>query len=75
VRAGPVLATNLHALVVGAAPVPYVPQSRSLSLLALGDGRAIASRGRWSAQGWLMGWWKDHIDRRFIARFGPPSTP
>ena len=69
VRAGPVLATNLRAFVAGGALTPYVPQPRSLNLLATGDGRAIASWGTWSAQGWLMGWWKDRIDRAFVARY------
>jgi selenide,water dikinase len=75
VRAGPVLAANLRALVGGAPLVPFVPQPRSLNLLALGDGRAIASWGAWSAQGRLMGWWKDHIDRAFVARFAPIDAP
>jgi selenide,water dikinase len=69
VRAGPTLAANLRALAGGAPPAPYVPQRRSLNLLALGNGRAIASWGSWSAQGWLMGWWKDRIDRAFMARW------
>jgi len=47
-----------------------VPQRHSLNLLATGDGRAIASWNGWSAQGWLMGRWKDHIDRAFVARYG-----
>jgi pyridine nucleotide-disulfide oxidoreductase family protein len=73
VRAGPVLAANLRAFVAGGALQPYMPQPRSLNLLATGDGRAIASWGSWSAQGWLMGWWKDRIDRAFIARFRAPA--
>jgi hypothetical protein len=51
-----------------------VPQPRSLNLLSTGDGRAIASWGAWSAQGRLMGWWKDRIDRAFIARFRQPEA-
>ncbi len=73
VRAGPVLAANLRAAAAGGALQTYTPQPRSLNLLALGDGRAIASWGRWSAQGRLMGWWKDHIDRAFIARYRSDS--
>jgi pyridine nucleotide-disulfide oxidoreductase family protein len=73
VRAGPVLAANLRGHVAGGALVPYVPQPRSLNLLATGDGRAIASWGSWSAQGRLMGWWKDRIDRDFIRRFRAPA--
>jgi pyridine nucleotide-disulfide oxidoreductase family protein len=71
VRAGPMLATNLRAFVAGAALTPYVAQTRSLNLLATGDGRAIGSWGGWSAHGWLMGWWKDRIDRAFIQKFRP----
>lgn len=69
VRAGPVLAANLRALVGGGTLIPYPPQRRSLNLLALGDGRAIASWDGWSMQGRLMGAWKDRIDRAFLARY------
>jgi NADH dehydrogenase FAD-containing subunit len=71
VKAGPVLAGNLRALVASAALRPYRPQRRSLNLLSLGDGRAIASWNGQAAQGWLMGWWKDRIDRAFVARHQP----
>ncbi len=69
VRAGPVLAMNLRRLLVGRALTAYTPQRRSLNLLALGDGRAIASWNGWSLQGRAMGWWKDRIDRSFVARY------
>ena len=72
VRAGPVLAENLRAAAAGGTLARYAPQRRSLNLLALGDGRAIASWGGWSLQGRLMGWWKDRIDRGFVARFRSP---
>jgi NADH dehydrogenase FAD-containing subunit len=75
VRAGPVLAENLRAAAGGGALARYTPQGRSLNLLALGDGRAIASWGRWSMQGRLMGWWKDRIDRAFIARYRDGAAP
>jgi selenide,water dikinase/sulfide:quinone oxidoreductase len=39
-------------------------------LLATGDGRAIASRGPFGAEGAWAWRWKDRIDRAFIARFG-----
>jgi pyridine nucleotide-disulfide oxidoreductase family protein len=69
VRAGPVLAANLRAFVAGGALLPYPPQRHSLNLLAEGDGRAIASRGGWVAEGRLMGWCKDRIDRAFVERW------
>jgi NADH dehydrogenase FAD-containing subunit len=70
VRQGPVLTAQLRAALAGAAAPPaYRPQRRFLVLLATGDGRAIASRGRLWAEGrWVMRW-KDHIDRGFIAGF------
>jgi pyridine nucleotide-disulfide oxidoreductase family protein len=71
VRAGPVLAENLRAAAAGGALARYNPQRRSLNLLSLGDGRAIASWGGWSMQGQLMGWWKDRLDRGFIERYRP----
>jgi NADH dehydrogenase FAD-containing subunit len=74
VRAGPVLAENLRRFEANTKLATYTPQPRSLNLLALGDGRAIASWGGWSFQGRLMGWWKDRIDRAFVARYsGQPS--
>lgn len=69
VRAGPVLAENLRHVALGGTLESYLPQRRSLNLLALGDGRAIASWGGWALQGRLMGWWKERIDCAFIARY------
>ncbi len=69
VRMGPVLAHNLHATLGGRALRSYAPQPRFLALLATADGRAIASRGRWSAEGHCMWRLKDHIDRGFVRSF------
>jgi hypothetical protein len=56
-----------------AALMPHRPQARTLNLLACGDRRAIASYGGWSAQGRWAWWWKDRIDRGFIARYAAPG--
>mgnify|MGYP003437930700 FL=1 len=69
VRMGPVLAHNLRAALEGRPLQAYEPQTRTLALLATADGRAIASRGRWSLQGRWLWHWKDHIDRSFLRRF------
>lgn len=69
VRMSPVLSHNLRAALGAGASVEYVPQRRVLSLLATGERHAIASWGRWSAQGAWVWRWKDHIDRRFLRRF------
>lgn len=76
VRAGPPLAANLRALVQGAPLVTHRPQARTLNLMACGERRAIASYGGWSAQGRWVWWWKDRIDRGFVARYtrAPPGA-
>lgn len=69
VREGPVLWDNLNRAARGEPLRDYVPQTRFLKLLNLGDGRAIgeyaglAFRGRWV---WR---WKDRIDRGFLRLF------
>lgn len=69
VRMGPVLSHNLRAALSVGVPRAYAPQRRFLALLSTADGRAIASWGRWSAQGRWVWRWKDHIDRAFLQRF------
>ncbi len=69
VRAGPVLASNLLAVLESAPLQAYRPRSNSLYLLACGPRHAIASWGAWSASGAWVWHWKDWIDRRFIQRF------
>ncbi len=73
VRMGPVLATNLRAALlgpeVGGAFIEHRPQRHALSLLSIGAGRAIASRGTLGAEGAWAWRWKDRIDRRFVSRF------
>jgi NADH dehydrogenase FAD-containing subunit len=70
VRMAPLLAHNLrHALGEAGAPLHYRPQGQHLVLLATADRRAIAVRGPFTAEGAWVWRWKDHIDRRFVARF------
>ncbi|MCK6409851.1 FAD-dependent oxidoreductase [Thauera sp.] len=68
VHAGPVLAANLLATLDGSPPRAYVPKPHSLQLIACGPRHAIASWGRWSAEGGWVWRWKDWIDRSFIRR-------
>ena len=74
VKAGPVVAANLRA-VIGARPLrKYQPRKRSLYLLAMGGRRAIVS---WGGLSWggaaAAGRWawriKDWIDRSFVRRY------
>ena len=69
VRAGPPLAFNLRRFVAGGQLQAHRPQRRALSLLACGERRAIASWGPWSAEGRWVWWWKDRVDRAFVARY------
>ena len=69
VRAGPPLALNLRRFVEGEPLQRYLPQTRSLNLLACGEQRAIASWGRFSVEGRWAWRWKDRIDRRFVGQF------
>jgi pyridine nucleotide-disulfide oxidoreductase family protein len=69
VHAGPVLAGNLLAALQGGALRTYKPRHHSLYLLACGPRYAVASWGRWGAQGKWVWYWKDWIDRGFVRRF------
>lgn len=69
VRQGPPLAENLRRAVVGQQPLPFRPQTQFLSLIATGDGCAVASRGRWAAQGRALWHLKDWIDRRWMRQY------
>jgi selenide, water dikinase len=77
VRQGPVLAHNLRAFLLGKPLQEHRPQRRFLSLVSLGDKRATADRGPFSASGAWVWRWKDSIDRKFMARFErlPESMP
>jgi selenide,water dikinase len=69
VRAGPVLAANLRATLVGRRLRAYRPQRDALYIVSTGDAWAVATRnGLTAAGGWA---WrlKDRIDRRFMDRY------
>ena len=75
VRAGPALALNLRRFIGGGTLEPHTPQRRTLNLISCGERRAIVSWGDWSAQGRWAWWWKDRIDRGFVARYSSaPAT-
>jgi pyridine nucleotide-disulfide oxidoreductase family protein len=73
VRAGPALAMNLAAALAGQPLKAHQPPEQTLNLIACGDRYAIASWGKFSAQGRWVWWLKDWIDRRFLRRYRAPA--
>jgi selenide,water dikinase len=66
VRQGPLLAENLRRAALGRRLRRRRPQAKALALIGTGDGRAVAARGAWAAEGRLALRLKDRIDRRWI---------
>ena len=68
VRAGPVLAANLAAVLSDGRLREYRPRRRSLYLLACGPRSAVVSWGNLSFGGKWAWWLKNRIDRGFVSR-------
>ncbi len=69
VRQGPVLARNLRCAVRGETLDEYKPQRNMLLLLSTADRYAIGTRNGFTFEGRWVWWWKDWIDRRFMAAY------
>lgn len=69
VRQGPILLHNLLARWKREELKPFCPQSEYLTLLNLGNGRALASRGRYYYYGRMAFLLKNFLDRRFMRKW------
>ncbi len=69
VRQGPVLTNNIAATLNKHPLLAFKPQKRFLSLLTTGDRHAVASWGPLFGYGKWVWWWKNYIDRTFMAHF------
>ena len=68
VRHGMVLERNLRHVAAGTALEAYEPKPHALLIMSCGGRYAIAARGGWGAEGRLVWWWKNAIDRRWMRR-------
>jgi selenide,water dikinase len=69
VRAGPVLAENIRRHIGGQPLTAFKPQRTAMYLISTGEKHAIGTRNGFVASGRWVWWFKDWIDRRFMARF------
>jgi NADH dehydrogenase FAD-containing subunit len=74
VRAGPALSMNLAAALAGQPLTEHQPPDKTLNIISCGDRYAIASWGKYSAEGRWVWWLKDWIDRRFLRRYRETAT-
>lgn len=75
VRQGPVLVDGLVARATDRPLPSYHPQVRALQILDLGNGRGLATRGRWWVEGRAALLVKRLIDRRWLCRYRRPDRP
>ncbi len=80
VRAGPVLAGNLRAALLGRPLQAYRPQRHAMYIVSTGEPYAVLTRNGLVAEGAWAWHLKDRIDRRFMDRFNrlpemPDPTP
>ncbi len=69
VRQGKPLARNLLRYATGGRLLRFSPQRNALAMLNLGDGRALASRGKLFLRGRLVWRLKHAIDQRFLRKY------
>ncbi|MDN3555024.1 NAD(P)/FAD-dependent oxidoreductase [Halomonas maura] len=69
VRQAPVLLANIAAQLTGGSLRSYRPQPHALAILNLGQGQALAIRGRRWWGGRLAMVWKQWLDARFLAGY------
>ena len=77
VRQAPYLIENLLALANNnrhntLSLKPYQPQKHYLTLLSLGEKRALAHKWQWRMVGRLIWHWKNYVDRAFVRQFDVP---
>ena len=75
VRQGPILWQNLRRVLRGRPLLSFVPQTDFLKLINTGNRRAIGEHKGRTFEGRTSWWWKDRIDRRFMAMYQNYDPP
>ena len=75
VRAAPIIAHNLRAVVLGRPKRAFHPQRDYLKLISLGEKSALAEKWGVTLSGPMLWRWKDRIDRRFMDRLNDLAAP
>lgn len=76
VRAAPILLHNLRASLLGQPLKAFKPQRDYLKLISTGHKAAVADKWGLPLDGAWLWRWKDHIDRKFMAKFSAyPAMP
>ena len=73
VRQAPFLADNLRAIYANKPLKPVKLQTDFLSLLSLGERKAVGCRGGYTASGSWVWKLKDHIDQKFMRKLNQPG--
>jgi NADH dehydrogenase FAD-containing subunit len=74
VRAAPLLAANLRAALGGGELAPLRTDPRYLALVATGPCHAVGTWGEFAWEGDWAWYWKDRIDRGFVAKYSSPAS-
>ncbi|WP_203339932.1 FAD-dependent oxidoreductase [Planococcus beijingensis] len=69
VRQGPILWKNLKNRLSGDALLPFVPQTRYVSILSTGEGQAFLTYGKRALHGRIPWKMKQRIDQKFMERY------
>jgi selenide,water dikinase len=75
VRAAPILASNLRAMLLGEPLAAQVTRGRYLALVSTGRRYAVGVYGRFVWEGRWAWHWKDHVDRSFVERYNAAPLP
>ena len=75
VRAAPILAANLRAVLTGGPLTAHIPKPRYLALVSTGRKHAVGAWGPLAWQGRWAWYWKDRVDRSYVQRYRPMPNP